>query len=114
MQKSESRSARAVVQSLEPRLLLAGDLDRSYGEYGYAIGSDSTTKWDAELTVAGKLLVLTPAPDSLSAQLVRYGIDGRIDTSFGSSGSVVLPKFTRQVELDSAGRIVVGGISPDG
>src|SRR5215212_4215306 len=114
MKKRESRCAFAVMQSLEPRQLLSGELDVSYGQYGYAITSvlGAESKFDAALTSDGKLLVLMSDGDWDHSQLLRFTTDGRIDASFGNAGKVALP-FARQMDLDASGRIVVAGITRD-
>ncbi|WP_182870333.1 Calx-beta domain-containing protein [Stieleria mannarensis] len=51
---------------------------------------------------------------SSGGALVRYDVDGSIDTTFGDQGVARLPIFGRAVDLQSDGKVVVSGDRFDG
>ncbi|MEZ6072938.1 MAG: SdrD B-like domain-containing protein [Pirellulales bacterium] len=108
------------------RLTSAGSLDSGFSEDGRAlidVGLPGSLD-DGYDTVAyqsdGKVLVVgrsnQPTYDFV---VVRYNVDGRLDTSFGDSGVVSIDfggntDFAQGVALDSQGRILVAGYSYQG
>lgn len=96
-----------------------GSLDTSFGSGGFVltditIGSDGATS--TALQSDGKIVVggygkATSGGEFLAA---RYNIDGSLDTSFGSGGSVLTNvsggiDYANDVAIQSDGRIVLGG-----
>jgi uncharacterized delta-60 repeat protein len=98
-----------------------GTLDTTFGLSGVTstdLGSLDEGAWGAALQVDGKIIVVgrrfNGSTDDLV--LIRYNSNGSIDTTFGSSGSVITPAGSGvgsgwSVDLQSDGRIVVTGSS---
>ena len=98
-----------------------GTLDTTFGLSGVTstdLGSLDEGAWGAALQVDGKIIVVgrrfNGSTDDLV--LIRYNSNGSIDTTFGSSGSVITPAGSGvgsgwSVALQSDGRIVVTGSS---
>src|SRR5262245_31560230 len=102
-----------------------GSLDPSFGSGGKVLTDFSSQSEDAAFALAiqpdGKILVAGYSDANGSDRdfaLVRYTSDGRVDTTFGTSGTgMVLTDFAqsddeiRAIALQSDGKIVVAGMS---
>ncbi|HET7121073.1 MAG TPA: hypothetical protein VFI17_07465 [Solirubrobacterales bacterium] len=110
-----------VEDALVARLLPEGTLDRSFGLNGTvmlpvfasAMANDVAVDPSGRILVTGGIRTVEGFPQRSEAFLARVRPDGVVDASFGSSGLVREPLFTRfgtggqAVEVDSAGRYVV-------
>lgn len=133
------RGRRPLVEGLEERALLsAGDLDATLGGTGLVFtevdpnsgGFGATSNYAADVAIQddGRTVEVGPVtyttkPNHLhmDAAVIRYNVDGSLDTTFGSGGQVNLPfdenswdrqenwphKFSLAVQSD--GKIVVSG-----
>lgn len=97
----------------------AGAVDPGFASGGVLTASFPTPPGpqegrDAAIQPDGKIVVLTIAGEA--SYLSRYLADGEVDTTFGSSGSVLLPSdgfdAYSSVAVDTEGRIVVAGTEP--
>ncbi|MFZ1755205.1 MAG: Ig-like domain-containing protein, partial [Caldilineaceae bacterium] len=107
-----------------PKSALAadGDLDPTFGSGGKAITSVGPNHdWGNALAVQsdGKIIVggYSQQPD-IDFVLVRYNVDGLLDTSFGNGGVAVTPApgadYLQEVLIQSDGRILAVGYSVQG
>ena len=93
-----------LVDRLEPRVLLAGDVDRTFG---VQVTTDFGLRGDVALGVArqldGKLVVVGSSRGEdrtdQDLSLARYNTDGSLDTTFGNGASTVIGKV----------RLIAGG-----
>jgi uncharacterized delta-60 repeat protein len=99
-------------QSTHPEVGLArynpeGSLDTGFGTGGRVITSIgmSATPRDAVLQPDGKIVVVTSVDGSFD--LVRYDMNGTLDSSFGAGGFVAIP-FGDHMALQRDGRFLVG------
>jgi uncharacterized delta-60 repeat protein len=122
--KSQSRF-RPCIQALEDRCLLSGGvLDPTFGNGGLvstAIGSLAAsyavatypaegTANDGKVVAAGQVEVTTHNHTTQYAAVVRYNLDGSLDTSFGGTGEVLTVKgFAMGVAVQADGKVVVAG-----
>ena len=125
-QRFTCRVARAALESLEHRRLLsAGDLDPTFSADGKQIidlaGSGNeianavAIDGSGRVVLAGRMIV----GSETDFAVVRLTATGAIDTTFGGGDGVVSVDFAvndeaMDVAIDSAGRIVVAGISNAG
>lgn len=100
-----------------------GALDANFGNGGFvltgigtvnnAIGFDVVVQPDGKTVVSGKATIVTGLTDAI---LIRYKINGELDSSFGTNG-IVQESFTSYfdnfaaVSLQADGKIVVSGLS---
>ena len=100
-----------------------GSLDASFGTGGFvltgigtknnAIGFDVTVQPDSKIVVSGKAEIATGLTKAI---LVRYNVNGTLDSSFGTNG-IVQESFTNYfdnfsaVSLQPDGKLVVSGLS---
>ena len=107
---------------LEDRTLLSvGTLDPTFGDggkvltnLGFTPGSDDSGQDMVSYQSDGKSVVV--GGSGRNATAVRYHVDGSLDQTFGSNGIVTIAfggDFRRafSVAVDSANRILLGGIS---
>ncbi|MFO1001424.1 MAG: fibrinogen-like YCDxxxxGGGW domain-containing protein [Planctomycetaceae bacterium] len=114
------RSSRCLPETLETRVLLAGDLDVSFGTAGKVLtdfGTDSDEGAAVVVDASNRILVagtvLTGAGDTDFA-LARYTSAGVLDTTFGTGGKVTTSFNTffqrvYDIAVQSDGKIVVAG-----
>jgi len=113
------------LEALEDRCLLAaGDLDPAFGSGG--IVTTNLTRFDQALALAiyptagtahdGKIVLAwsTRNGASLDTVLVRFNVDGSLDTTFGANGTALssLPstdEYVSSVALQADGKMVVVG-----
>ena len=130
---AERRRARLRSSSylrLEPEVLetrqvltatLTGALDVNFDGDGIrtlpsTLGTDDTAH-DAAQQADGKLVVVTVNRDGTSSmgpsKVTRYNVDGSVDTTFGTGGTVTFGNAVRlsNVEIQADGKIVVAGES---
>jgi uncharacterized delta-60 repeat protein len=88
--KLNRRAERAVVQALEPRWLLSGTLDPTFGTSGVAISSvpGQVSTSNTQIIVEPDDSYILGAQVGPSISLAKYNTDGSLDTSFGTGGSV--------------------------
>lgn len=100
------------------RLTPGGHVDRSFGSRGVVTGSFSgSAKYQSALDIivlpTGKILVLgstTSRSGDERAVLKRFRRDGRVDTSFGASGTVRMTGIqTGSILRQPGGKLVVAG-----
>ncbi len=109
-----------------------GSLDTSFGDpnplnppvrRGFtvtALTTDNDSANGLALQADGKILVVGSAGSVDSGAVVRYNVDGTLDTSFGSGGIAVLDfgrrngAPNRQVAIQEDGKIVIGGSARTG
>src|SRR5262245_10867650 len=102
----------------------AGALDPTFGVGGIVTGppaavSISIRPFGLAQQVDGKLLVTTNAVDeNQNFALVRYNVDGTVDTTFGVGGILQTDfnhhrDFATEVLVQPDGKILVGGFSYD-
>jgi uncharacterized delta-60 repeat protein len=114
------RSSLAILSAIVLTVEAApGDLDVSFGNGGKvttAIGLGSDTASGMAIQSDGKLLVVGSSAVGSSANfaLVRYNVDGSLDTSFNSTGKVTTPfpdgaSGAHSVAVQGDGKIVVAG-----
>ena len=109
--KRTRRSLSLVVSEvLEQRRLLSATLDNSFGGDGKVEAPEGFFT-DTAITTGGKLVALY---DDDGSRVTRYNSNGEIDMSFGGGDGVAeVPFFGRTVEVQSDGKIVVGGAAGD-
>jgi uncharacterized delta-60 repeat protein len=98
----------------------AGDLDLSFGEDGIVntdSGNTSESLIDLAVQTDGKLVAIgysgTGGGANQRIVIVRYNVNGTIDTTFGTSGRVIIPqRMPGQIALQPDGKIVF--VSPYG
>lgn len=110
----------------------AGDLDTSFGVGGIARTPGATgsqpNAWDSVVLPDGKILLAggewTGLRDANNLQIFQWVVrrflsDGSLDTGFGVAGKLTLlgsdlsgANEAREIALDSAGRIVLAGMTP--
>jgi uncharacterized delta-60 repeat protein len=108
MKRKTSHRGRPRVEVLEGRVLLsAGDLDTSFGGTGQVVTVPSyppqlasivgglAVQADLKTVVAGQQTSqASQGRYNLNTEIVRYNVDGSLDTSFGSGGVVSFPTAT--------------------
>jgi uncharacterized delta-60 repeat protein len=114
--RPQGMPSRPALETLEDRRLLnAGTLDRTFGDYGLIRDAAGTGPVKIALQPDGKIIVvgLTADPVIGSTQqdflVQRYNSDGTVDGSFGTNGIAVVPVPQNQA-------LQVGGVvvQPDG
>ncbi len=107
-------------QPLEPRTLMAGNLDVHFGvggvrteQYTYGVSTEELTS-EAITDKQGRVVVAATTLNGhgSSAMLARFHADGSYDTTFGNAGKTVSPMYTHtdrvvDVDLQSNGKIIV-------
>jgi uncharacterized delta-60 repeat protein len=109
------RSRRSPIERLEPRRLLAADLDLAFGVAGHATlnfpGGGDTIVTSTAIQSDGKVLIAGRAGDD--AFVARFNGDGSLDPSFGVSGVTKLNFGKADEVIDLAvlpgGRILAAG-----
>jgi uncharacterized delta-60 repeat protein len=102
-----------------------GDLDTSFNGTGSALlgfgqGADAGNAVAAQAD--GKVVVVGTSAGSFSdVEVLRYNVDGSLDTTFGNlgTGKIRLEAFTfggigRAVKIQPDGKIVIAGTAYDG
>ncbi len=79
-----------------------GDSGAVDTEFNY-LSSRSDSASDVAVQTDGKLVIAG------AGRVLRYNVNGSIDTTFGTSGSVAFPGTARSLALQSDGKIVVVG-----
>lgn len=107
------------------RFNIDGSLDNSFGTSGIVItdvGVDINRCLDIEIQVDGKIVVSGSSRNAIynyDMTLIRYNIDGTLDSSFSSDGKVMLDfapgkeDHAMNLEIQPDGKILVGGTSLD-
>ena len=97
-----------------------GSLDASFGaggEVSTSFGPNNNTGYSVTLQADGKIVVAGAADFSKDIALVRYNVDGSLDASFGSGGTVTtgVPsgsgEAAKSVTIQPDGKIVIAGYS---
>jgi uncharacterized delta-60 repeat protein len=101
------------------RYTAAGALDGSFGSGGVAaqpFANGEDVAWDLALQDDGRIVVVGAAASATSSSfgLVRYNLDGTLDSAFGTGGAMTLPfgaagSYALDVEVDQANRVLVIG-----
>jgi uncharacterized delta-60 repeat protein len=120
--RPQSARRSPVLEPLEGRMLMAGDLDFSFSGDGklttdFGAGSVDTV-YDVAVQPDGKVVVVGESGDNWA--VARYNVDGSLDTTFGPTGSgkvVNTPAGSaianwhaaRAVAIQPDGKIVVAG-----
>lgn len=119
MPTSRLKRRRVIVEQLEDRRLLAATLDPSFGGDGTvttnfrdAAYPSNEFGWDATaIQPDGKVVAVGESDGGFA--IIRYDIDGSLDTNFGVNGAARFAvsgwSAARSVAIDSEGRIVVAG-----
>ncbi|HJT32975.1 MAG TPA: delta-60 repeat domain-containing protein [Pirellulales bacterium] len=108
------RSRHVQVEFLEQRsMLAAGVLDTTFGSGGVAltpIGTGNADLFDMAIEPDGKLVAVGLAQGQGYA-VARYNADGSLDTTFGTSGTEIIPSTgsAHRVAIQSDGKIVLSG-----
>ncbi|MSR55270.1 MAG: hypothetical protein EXS09_18585 [Gemmataceae bacterium] len=113
------RTPRLRLESLDERINpVAGGLDPSFGGGdGILNGLINMDRIDAvTMDAQGRIIVAGDGPGGLSFTVVRLNTDGSYDTTFDVDGSAnfkILPYGGNptSVAIDSAGRIILGGVA---
>lgn len=114
--------ARAAMEGLEARRLLSsGALDPGFGTFGKVttdIGNSIDSGFDMAIQGDGKIVVAGPTFGAGGGDfsVVRYNVDGTLDSTFGAGGKVTTDFNGRNdiayaVAIDGNGKIVVVGAS---
>ena len=94
------------IESLEPRRLLAGDLDLTFGQDGRVSVNVAAPLEDVPLLDAGNGQVIIIGADSFQ----RRNADGSLDTTFGNAGMATYPfEQPTDAEILPDGKILVMG-----
>ena len=110
MRRSDRRSKRLVIESLEPRCVLTtGDIDLSFGNSGIAKTDFQNLPISGNLSLAAALQSDLKIVAIGEGAIARYHTDGTLDTSFDTDGIVAIPFLARDVAVQSDGKIVVAG-----
>ena len=99
------------------RLESNGLLDTSFDQDGIALtdlGSDSETAFSLALQSDGKILIAGSGGVNFDFAMVRYNINGALDTEFGTNGKILTPVGTsldeiRSVVVQPDGKIIAAG-----
>jgi uncharacterized delta-60 repeat protein len=99
-----------------------GTLDTSFSDDGKlttAIGNSTDIASSVTLQSDGKIVVAGYSDDHIDFALVRYNVDGTLDTSFSDDGKLTTAigtssDYANSVTLQSDGKIVVAGRSYNG
>ncbi len=118
------RRRRLAFEGLEHRQVLAGDLDLSFGGVGYVttpIGNGADAGYGLVVQPDGKAVVggYSHNGNNYDFALVRYNVNGTLDTTFDGDGKVTTPigsgdDYGWAVALQSDGKILLGGFSFNG
>lgn len=101
----------------------SGLLDTSFGNDGivttvitgsYNLAHTSVVQADGKILVAGE----AGEPSPMKVAIARYNTDGTLDTSFGSSGTLLIQvgparSYARNIALQADGKIVIGAYTYD-
>lgn len=94
-------------------MLAAGVLDTTFGSSGVAltpIGTGNADLYDMASEPDGKIIAVGLAQGQGYA-VARYNADGTLDTTFGNSGTEIIPSTggAHRVAIQSDGKIVIAG-----
>lgn len=103
------------------RLNADGSIDNSFGTAG-AVSTDISGRGDSASAVAlqsdGKIVVAGRSSSQVNSNfaVVRYNLNGAIDTSFANSGKLTVDFFGftdigESVAIQNDGKIVLGGLA---
>jgi uncharacterized delta-60 repeat protein len=95
----------------------AGDLDTSFGSDGKVMSNfgqadffvrSQAIQTDGKIIIAGDI---TAGDSILRAYITRLNSDGSLDTSFGTSGKIILDfmEYVLNIKIQSNGKILIGG-----
>ncbi len=98
-----------------------GSLDTTLGGAGVVtttVAGGDVMSWDMAIQPDGKMVLVgffrRPTRET-DLVMIRYNVDGSVDTGFGNNGVVVqdigLYEYAYGVNVQSSGRIVLGGVS---
>jgi len=101
----------------------SGDLDTSFGVDGFVLSDISALESDSDPKIAiqddGKIVLAAQCEDDEVFCVIRYTVDGKLDTTFGASNGYVKTDISgdddsiRDIALQSDGKIVVAGDCDD-
>lgn len=97
-----------------------GDLDTTFAYYGmfsYDFGASSEVTLDSQIQDDGKLIILGNLQYSSTLRkivVIRLNVDGTLDTSFNSTGYVIInpfgdKDFSSRIMLTADNKILIGG-----
>ncbi len=89
-----------------------GFLDESFGTGGQVttdLGSDGERATAVAVQGDGKIVVTGYSTPEFEYFVIRYNVDGSLDSSFGEGGRISLDLSPRDVSVQSDGQIVVAG-----
>lgn len=119
----ENRVNANLTELLVMRFNIDGSLDNSFDGDGIVktiiIPNESNTGNDILVQNNGKIVVAGRAGNIAKIVLVRYNIDGTLDTTFASNGiflhsAITSANHSKSVSLQSNGKIVIGGNENNG
>jgi uncharacterized delta-60 repeat protein len=99
------------------RYLPDGTLDSSFGNNGAALSNPPGGAYDMALTTDGRILVVcsfVDENDNDQSFVARFTSNGKPDSSFGTNGISIVPKFHdfegyTEIALTADGSIITGG-----
>lgn len=101
----------AVVMTPSPASAQAGSLDPTFGTGGKVLSSVGLLPDAAALDASGNIIIAGTDAAGESGKIVRFLVNGKLDTSFGKGGPVLtsIPMFLNAVRVQADGKILVAG-----